>query len=260
MVGLSLNRGYNFSRYIFNALNDQINTSERFRFLLYPRFVQLLINDALPNLPATGERLQVKRVDKRVFAQFLKPGSVEPTPEHTALFGHLINDAYVAPDDWRWFSHDSEPELSEHSDEQQEEEDVESVDESSEGGDEEAVNDGAEGSDSEYTESDSSDSDDAPSQAHPRRLTKVTLPESSSKRKGQSMSSEYEPDSDSDAAIQRQRRESIKKNGGIGSNKLFLVRWRIVLREKYKYRLRVLIQNLPHLHNSCTGDSGEGHK
>ncbi|KAI3827812.1 hypothetical protein L1987_01897 [Smallanthus sonchifolius] len=198
MVGLSLNRGYNFSRYIFKAINDQINTAERFRFLLYPRFVQLLINDALPNLPA----------------QFLKPGSVEPTPEHTALFGHLINEAYVAPADWRWFSHDSEPELSEHSDEQQEAEEVESVDESSESRDEEAVHDGAEGSDSEATESDSSDSDDAPSQAHPRRMTKVTLPESSSKRKRQSTSSEYEPDYDSDAAIQRQRRESVNKCRG----------------------------------------------
>ncbi|KAI3776622.1 hypothetical protein L1987_46408 [Smallanthus sonchifolius] len=100
MVGLSLNRGYNFSRYIFKALNDQINTAKRFRFLLYPRFVQQLIDDALPNLRAIGERLQVKRVDKRVFAQFLKPGSVEPTPEHTELFGHLINEAYVAPEDW----------------------------------------------------------------------------------------------------------------------------------------------------------------
>ncbi|KAI3825659.1 hypothetical protein L1987_07195 [Smallanthus sonchifolius] len=46
MVSLSLNKGYNFSRYIFKALNDQINTVERFRFLLYPRFVQLLIDDA----------------------------------------------------------------------------------------------------------------------------------------------------------------------------------------------------------------------
>ncbi|KAI3808185.1 hypothetical protein L1987_24132 [Smallanthus sonchifolius] len=122
-----------------------------------------------------GERLQVKRVDKRVFAQFLKSGSVDPTPVYTELFGHLINEAYVALDD--------------------------------EGG-----NEGTEGSDSEATESDSSDSDDAPSQVHPRRMAKVTLPESSSKRKRQSSSSEYEPDSDSDAAIERQRRESIHKN------------------------------------------------
>ncbi|KAI3815537.1 hypothetical protein L1987_15208 [Smallanthus sonchifolius] len=50
--------------------------------------------------------------------------------------------------------------------------------------------------------------------AHPRRLTKVTLPESSSKRKRQSISSEYEPDSDSDTAIQRRRRESINKKRG----------------------------------------------
>ncbi|KAI3763016.1 hypothetical protein L1987_53463 [Smallanthus sonchifolius] len=174
MVGLSLNRGYNFSRYVFKAINDQINMAERFNFLLYPRFVQLLIDDTLPNLPATRERLQVKWVDKRVFAQFLNPGSVEPTPEHITLFGHLIKEAYVAPADWRWFSHDSEPELSEHSDEQQEKEEAESVDESSESGDEEAVHDVAEGSDSEATD-------------------------------------EYEPDSDSDAATQRQRRESVNK-------------------------------------------------
>ncbi|KAI3794928.1 hypothetical protein L1987_37569 [Smallanthus sonchifolius] len=205
MVGLSLNRGYNFSRYIFKAINDQINTAERFRFLLYPRFVQLLIDDALPNLRAIGERLQVKRVDKRVFAQFLKPGSVEPTPEHTELFGHLINEAYVAPEDWNWYSPNSGPEMSDHSDEEQDEGDDEHE------GDDEG---GAEESDSEATESDSSDSDDAPSQAHPRRSAQVTLPESSSKRKRQSSSSEYEPASDSDAALQRRRREKANKKRG----------------------------------------------
>ncbi|KAI3776075.1 hypothetical protein L1987_45836 [Smallanthus sonchifolius] len=122
MVALSLNKGYNFSKYIYKSITDQINAADRFRFLLYS------------------------------------------------------------------------------SDEQQEEEEVGSKDDMSEDeGDEEQVVGGAEESDSESTESDSSDSDDAPSQAHPRRLTKVTLPESSSKRKLQSTSSEYEPDSDSDA-------------------------------------------------------------
>ncbi|KAI3744851.1 hypothetical protein L1987_57947 [Smallanthus sonchifolius] len=208
MVGLSLNRGYNFSRYIFKALNDQINTAERFRFLLYPRFVQLLIDDALPNLRAIGERLQVKRVEKRVFAQFLKPGSVEPTPAHTELFGHLLNEVYVAPEDWNWYSPNSAPEMSDDSDEQQEEENE------SDEGDDEGGDGGAEESDSEATESDSSDSDDAPSQAHPRRLAQVTLPASSSKRKRQSSSGEYEPTSDYDATLQRQRREKANKKRG----------------------------------------------
>ncbi|KAI3821600.1 hypothetical protein L1987_09169 [Smallanthus sonchifolius] len=174
----------------------------------------LLINDALPNLPTIGERLQVKRVDKRVFAQFLKPGSVEPTHVHTPLFGHLINEAYVAPDDFRWYSPESEPELSEHSSKQEEEE-VEGDDESEDKGDEEEGSDGAEESDSEATEFNSSDSDDAPDQSHPRRTTAVPFPKSSSKRKRQnSTSSEYKPDSDSDAAIQRQRRESTNKRQG----------------------------------------------
>ncbi|KAI3762554.1 hypothetical protein L1987_52985 [Smallanthus sonchifolius] len=218
-VGLSLNRGYNFSRYVYKALINQINTTERFRFLLYTRFVQLLINDALPNLPAVGERLQVKRVAKRVFSRFLTPGSVEPTPVHTPLFGHLINEVYMAPENWRWYSAESEPE---HSDEQQEEEEVEYEDEvSEEGGDEEQGSGGAEESDSEATESDSSDSDDAPSQSHPRRLMKLTLPESSSKRKTQVSTSEYEPDSDSDAAADGKVSTSV---GGIGNTNLLFVR------------------------------------
>ncbi|KAI3687114.1 hypothetical protein L1987_80805 [Smallanthus sonchifolius] len=170
MVGLSLNRGYNFSRYIFKAINDQINTAEKFRFLLYP--------------------------------------SVDPTPVHTELFGHLLNEAYVAPEDWNWYSPNSAPEMSDDSDEQQEEMNE------SDGGDDEGGDGGAEESDSEATESDSSDSDDAPSQAHPRKSAQVTLPASSSKRKRQSSSSEYEPTSDSDAALQRQRRESANKKRG----------------------------------------------
>ncbi|KAI3795253.1 hypothetical protein L1987_37902 [Smallanthus sonchifolius] len=52
------------------------------------------------------------------------------------------------------------------------------------GGDEEGGGDGSEESDSEATESDSSDSDDAPDQPHPRRMAKVSLSESSSKRQG----------------------------------------------------------------------------
>ncbi|KAI3825137.1 hypothetical protein L1987_06613 [Smallanthus sonchifolius] len=96
--------------------------------------------------------------------------------------------------------------MSDHSDEEQDEED----DDNDEGDDEGGVG-GAEESDSEATES---DSDDAPSQAHPRRLTQVTQHASSSKRKRQSSSSEYEPDSDSDAALQRQRQESTNKKRG----------------------------------------------
>ncbi|KAI3825068.1 hypothetical protein L1987_06544 [Smallanthus sonchifolius] len=118
MGAFSLNKGYNFSKYIYKSITDQINAADRFRFLLYARFMQLLINDVVPNLPAIRQRLQVKRVAKRVFSQFLMPGSVEPTPEHTPLFGHLINEAYVALADFRWYSAESEPELSQHSDEQ----------------------------------------------------------------------------------------------------------------------------------------------
>ncbi|KAI3725341.1 hypothetical protein L1987_65127 [Smallanthus sonchifolius] len=145
-------------------------------------------------------------------AGMLWPGSIEPTHEHTPLFSHLINDAYVAPLDFRWYSADSEPELSEYYDEQLEEEEVQGdgseSDESGDGGDEEEGGDGAEESDSEATESDSSGSDDAQDQTHPRRLTKVCLPESSSKRqRHKSTGSEDEPKSDTESEVRRKKRE-----------------------------------------------------
>ncbi|KAI3733273.1 hypothetical protein L1987_64493 [Smallanthus sonchifolius] len=130
MVGLSLNKGYNFSKYIYKSITDQINDAD----------------------------------------------SVEPTPEHTPLFGHLITEAYVALADFRWYNAQSEPGLSEHSDEQHEEQEAESEDDmSNDERDEELGIGGAEESDSETIESDSSDSDDAPSQAHPRILTNVEV-------------------------------------------------------------------------------------
>ncbi|KAI3784163.1 hypothetical protein L1987_43257 [Smallanthus sonchifolius] len=60
------------------------------------------------------------------------------------------------------------------------------------GGDEEEGGYGAEESDSEVTES---DSDDTPDQTHPRRMAKVSLPESSSKRQRQESSdNKYVPE------------------------------------------------------------------
>ncbi|KAI3773842.1 hypothetical protein L1987_48378 [Smallanthus sonchifolius] len=79
----------------------------------------------------------------------------------------------------KWYCPESEHELSEHSNEQEEEE-VEGDDDSKYEGDEEEGSTGAEESESEATEFDSSN---APDQSHPRRTIAVTLPESSAKRK-----------------------------------------------------------------------------
>ncbi|KAI3827677.1 hypothetical protein L1987_01758 [Smallanthus sonchifolius] len=130
----------------------------------------------------------VKRVDKRVFVQFLKAGPEEPIPVHTPLFGHLINEAHISPANDRWYSANSEPELSEHSDEEPQDEEQHCDSDSSDNNyNDDDVSDGdsrngAEGTNSEKTVTESSDPDDVPDQRHLRRNIQESFPESSSKR------------------------------------------------------------------------------
>ncbi|KAI3815521.1 hypothetical protein L1987_15192 [Smallanthus sonchifolius] len=63
-------------------------------------------------------------------------------------------------------------------------------------------------------EDNESDDGDDEGRAANEQQAQLTLLESSSKRKRRSSGSEYEPTSDSDAALQRQRRENVHKNRG----------------------------------------------
>jgi hypothetical protein len=74
MVALVFNRPYNFSRYIFGGMTanllerkGKLQSVPKERFLQYPRFVQLLINHALPNTPYDGPTMNVFKMDPRIF-------------------------------------------------------------------------------------------------------------------------------------------------------------------------------------------------
>jgi len=70
LVSLVENRGFNMSRYIFNGMKMNIEEDRRNKFLMYPRFIQCLINEAFPDLIGlyNGPTLRVLHHDSKVFA------------------------------------------------------------------------------------------------------------------------------------------------------------------------------------------------
>ena len=52
MAALVYNKPYSFSQFFMDEFVQQIQARGRERFLLYPRFIMMLIHYLLPNLPA----------------------------------------------------------------------------------------------------------------------------------------------------------------------------------------------------------------
>ena len=101
MVALVLNKPYNFSRYVFSSMANNVSSPQH-KFLMFPRFLQLMMNAQVPDLPMLGQPMVQMQMLKRIFADCRQYGKYL-TPEDTPLFGHVSNPNYVAPanDDWQ---------------------------------------------------------------------------------------------------------------------------------------------------------------
>ena len=71
------------------------------KFLMFPGFVQLLMNAQAADLPMTGQTMKITPMQKRIFADCRQYGKYV-TPPTTPLFGHITDPNYVAPDDDAW--------------------------------------------------------------------------------------------------------------------------------------------------------------
>ena len=100
MAALVYNKSFIFSRYFMNEFVKQIHAGGRERFLLYPRFVMMLIQHLLPNLPALPNLAQVSAIDRRLYTDCQHHNVRRPVaerPRETALLGHLVNPNYIPP-------------------------------------------------------------------------------------------------------------------------------------------------------------------
>lgn len=107
MVALTFNQPFNFSAYVFqaikaNALASPILSTNVIKFLLFPRFLQLMLNTQIQNVSTNGQPLRVTQMLKRTFKDCTRyTGRVLAV---VPLFGHIVNPNYVAPDDVNWIN------------------------------------------------------------------------------------------------------------------------------------------------------------
>ncbi|KAI3802324.1 hypothetical protein L1987_30454 [Smallanthus sonchifolius] len=105
MVALTLNKRFNFALYIYRELVMQITPAEGQGFLMYPWFIQMILNHLIPDLPQHPIRLTLTPMSKRIFTDCtkVKQQNAALIPVQTPLFGHLINPDYVEPPNDNWF-------------------------------------------------------------------------------------------------------------------------------------------------------------
>ncbi|KAF5755979.1 hypothetical protein HanXRQr2_Chr17g0809161 [Helianthus annuus] len=107
---LILNRPYNISQMIFNHMLDNIKGE---RFLQYPRFVQMLLDDQIPNLPKANDD-KLDHMDNETLKRLDVYRGVEKgkKPELRRKFAAIEKLDYqaLADDKWRHDNSDSETE------------------------------------------------------------------------------------------------------------------------------------------------------
>ncbi|KAJ0533009.1 hypothetical protein HanIR_Chr09g0403441 [Helianthus annuus] len=99
---LVLNQPYNISQVIFNHMLDNIKGEG---YVMYLRFVQMLIDDQIPNLPKDpGDELPLEHMDSETLKSLDVYRGVKPEdePRRRQKFANVKKPDYVAPEgDWR---------------------------------------------------------------------------------------------------------------------------------------------------------------
>ena len=100
MAALVYNKPYSFSQFFMDEFIQQTQVGGRERFLMYPRFIMMIIQHLLPNLPALPNVVQVPAIGRRLYTDCQHHNVRRPIaerPMETTLFGHLVNPNYIPP-------------------------------------------------------------------------------------------------------------------------------------------------------------------
>ncbi|KAM0070773.1 hypothetical protein Hdeb2414_s0001g00017091 [Helianthus debilis subsp. tardiflorus] len=99
---LVLNRPYNISQGIFNHLIDNIRGE---KYIMYPRFIQMLLDDQVLNLPKDPtDELKLHHMDSETLKRLDKYKGLKPEqePRYKGKIGKTKKVDYVAPEDDQW--------------------------------------------------------------------------------------------------------------------------------------------------------------
>ncbi|XP_076904399.1 uncharacterized protein LOC143559823 [Bidens hawaiensis] len=112
-VALILNKPYNYSELVFDHLKEQVRqTLQSKKFLMYPRFLQLIIQDLIPNLD-----IDQTRVNDVLHQEHMTADTVhrmltyrKEKPKDKRMIGHIINLNYECPPNECWIHDDPDSE------------------------------------------------------------------------------------------------------------------------------------------------------
>ena len=99
MIGIVYNKPYSFSKFFFNEFRKQISARGTMRFLMYPRFVMMILKARLPNLPVVEPIRKVTTLVKRSYNEFITRNANDPNGQDAELFGAILDINYPTPDD-----------------------------------------------------------------------------------------------------------------------------------------------------------------
>ncbi|GKC13404.1 hypothetical protein Tco_1010186 [Tanacetum coccineum] len=92
LICLATDRKFNFSKMIFKGMIRNLDAKKQ--FLMYPRFVQVFLNNQLSNLPAPLDNLPIPVLTKKVFTNMAKQG-LHFSGHVTPLFPNMLAQAVV---------------------------------------------------------------------------------------------------------------------------------------------------------------------
>ncbi|GJW26641.1 hypothetical protein Tco_0040452 [Tanacetum coccineum] len=92
LIFLATDRKFNFSKMIFEGMTRNLDAKKQ--FLMYPRFVQVFLNNQLSNLPAPLDNIPIPVLTKKVFTNMSKQG-LHFSGRVTPLFPNMLAQAVV---------------------------------------------------------------------------------------------------------------------------------------------------------------------
>ena len=100
VAALVLNRPFNYAKLILTHMMNNMGSN---RLVMYPRFVQMLIDERYPNLPKNPQEiLYLSHTDETTMKKLVKFQKQASDPIAKPLFGYITNANYVAPPENRW--------------------------------------------------------------------------------------------------------------------------------------------------------------
>ncbi|KAI3703706.1 hypothetical protein L1987_73900 [Smallanthus sonchifolius] len=102
-VALVLNIPFNFSEMVFTHLKENISLKGDNAYLMYPRFLQMIIDDQLPLLPRSDiDMIRLEHMTDVTLNRVQTYRGRPTKPPHKRLIGHLANSDFVAPANRNW--------------------------------------------------------------------------------------------------------------------------------------------------------------